>query len=156
MLSKITGLLFGRPAPLSATPSEAFVQDLRGQIKTLTLQLEHAHRALQRAGELVQTLGNGTSTCRLDSKPFKTEIGAQLEAMGVALARMAYDRVTDIETGTILADKSALALETLNAYAHRFNRGAAGTVCKNDAECMLYLAEHLFVKADEDRQVTGG
>lgn len=90
--------LFGYRTTSTISPKEA-VEYLNSRIADLTLQLEQAHRALYRAGELVETLGNGTSTCRLDSVPFKTEIGVQLESLGNALIQMARHRVTDIELG---------------------------------------------------------
>jgi hypothetical protein len=122
------------------------------RMSELENQLYQAQRALINAGDLVRSLGNQSSACRTDENPFKTDIGCQIEALGGAIKLMAHKSVFDVPPTGYLADQTRPALMVLQKHSQKLNNQMKVNY-SNDVESMLYLAEMLYLEADEQHAV---
>lgn len=118
------------------------------RVGELEKQLYQAQRALIKTGDLVESLGNQSSACRIDGVPFKTDIGCQIEALGEALKLMAHENTFDVPPTGYLAEQTKPALMVLQNHSQKFTSQVKAH-CKNDVESMLYLAEILYLEADK-------
>jgi hypothetical protein len=129
----------------------ASIEALLTRVTTLELDLAKAYRSLEKAGELVEALGNGTSTCRSDTPPFKSLDGETLEALGVSISAMARDRTTHFEELHFMNATTARALSYVCANGHLVKSNVHQWDNHSDAASMLALAEKIFIEAENRR-----